>query len=83
MRDRPFCPQPVVWNDIYTKLLRSREKRKDPLVPKPPVPLILAAWWEADLSQKHLRWLDTIKWAEDYGFKDLIPELKEEELFFG
>ena len=83
MTDRLYCPQPRMWNEIYSKLLRAWESKNDGKIPKPPVPLILAAWWEVGLIQKHFRWLDTIKWAEDYGFIELIPNLKEEDLFFG
>jgi len=77
-----YCPIPQKWNEIYSSLIEAWKSKKDNNIPKPPIPLILAAWWETGLIQKNLRWLDTIEWAKQYGFENLIPDLNEDEKFF-
>lgn len=78
-----FCPMPSKWNDIYTSLLRVWEEAGDDPKDKPPVPLILAAWYDTLGLMKLLRWKETIAWAEKHGCLHLIPELKEEDKFRG
>lgn len=77
-----ICPQPRIWNDIYQVLLGAWTQINDPSVPKPPVPLILAAWWDTPPLFKSLRWKETVAWAEKHGVSHLIPELTSEESYF-
>jgi hypothetical protein len=77
------CPVPMKWNDTHTSLLAVWKKAGSPPNDKPPVPLILAAWWEYPLIAKKARWLETIEWAEKHDCRHLIPELTEEEKFRG
>jgi len=51
------CPRPMLWNDLYNILLKYHKDDK------PPIPLILAAWWEAPNLFKQLRLVDQIDWA--------------------
>ena len=78
-----FCPLPDKWNEIYTLLLQAWEKSGLSDSDKPPIPLILAAWYETTGLQKLLRWKDTIEWAYRHECNYLIPELKNDEKFRG
>jgi len=82
-KDDYFCPMPMIWNDIYTSLIRVWESEGKAPVDKPPVPLILAAWHDTPGLMKLLRWKDTIAWAEKHNCSHLIPDLKEEDTFKG
>jgi hypothetical protein len=46
------CPKPMVWNDIYFSLCDIAKARN---LNKPPVPLILAAWWDTPAMLKAIR----------------------------
>ena len=83
MKDKPICPQPKVWHAIHTALLEAWRTKKDESIPKPPVPLILNGWVFSSDIEKEVRWKETISWATQYGFTNLIPKLTEEESYFG
>jgi hypothetical protein len=71
-----ICPEPKTWNAIYGNLCNIAKQRG---LSKPPIPLILAAWWDTPAIMKILRWKETIEWAEQHGLKDEIPELTEKQ----
>ena len=83
MNDDFICPMPRKWNDVYTALLDVWRKGGSKPQDKPPVPLILAAWWDTPIIAKKVRWLETVKWAATHGCSQLVPELTEEEKFRG
>lgn len=58
------CPEPIAWNDLY-KLLARHVNR--PGAGRPPPPLILAAWWEADDAFKAERVKEQLEWAAAHG----------------
>jgi hypothetical protein len=70
------CPEPKTWNEIYGKLCDIAKQRG---LPKPPIPLILAAWWDTPAMLKMIRWRETREWAEKYGLRNEIPELREDQ----
>lgn len=78
-----ICPQPGVWNDIHKALLNAKKERGDSSIPDPPIPLILAGWWASSDEDKRERWINTLKWAEQYGFIHLIPKMTDGECYFG
>ena len=80
--DSYFCPIPTKWNDIYSALLRIWETAGSSPNDKPPIPLILAAWYDTPGLMKLLRWKDTISWAEKHNCAHLT-ELKDDEKFRG
>lgn len=82
-KDDYFCPLPPIWSDICGKLCAVWEKEGSNPADKPPVPLILAAWYDTPGLMKLLRWKDTIAWAQRHNCSHLIPELKENEKFRG
>ena len=56
------CPQPQVWNKLWEKL--KDKERVGSAGWNPPVPLILAAWWDSSDSSKKNRLIEHINWAE-------------------
>ncbi len=54
-------PMPSAWNKLYEML----EKPDD--MPRPAAPLILAAWQHSTHLQKHARFIEHLKWAEQQG----------------
>ena len=83
MEDDYYCPMPIKWNEICQNLLDFWEKHGKENNDKPPIPLILAAWYDTPGLSKLLRWKETIEWAEKQNCQHLIPELNEEEKFRG
>jgi hypothetical protein len=75
-------PEPQTWNDVYLRLLDSYKQKNNPKIPKPPVPLILAAWWETSDLEKHNRWSETLEWVEKYGFMDSIAGLLKDVRYY-
>jgi hypothetical protein len=75
------CPMPMRWNELYDLLPYQRQTG---VGWEPPLPLILAAWYEPAL-QKTLRLKDHLRWAHDHGELNVVDEflrnLPEEEWF--
>ena len=74
------CPNPDTWNQVYKDLLKVWESAGRKMA-KPPIPLILGGWWASSDLQKHTRWNDTVKWAQNNGCAELIPELNSDEKY--
>jgi hypothetical protein len=51
-KDGRVCPQPMIWNQLWELL---PDRRRVGAGWEPPLPLILAAWWEASDSDKRSR----------------------------
>lgn len=43
----------------------------------PPLPLILAAWWDTPALAKKLRFIEHLDWAEQHGAGDTVLDLLE------
>jgi hypothetical protein len=63
------CPRPIQWDELW-KLLPDR--KRDGFGWQPPIPLILAGWWESDNSEKQRRLFDHIQWAYDHGILEKV-----------
>ena len=74
------CPNPPIWVEIYQRLDESWRHGGCQGEP-PPVPLVLAGWIYSSDHDKQERWEQTIEWAEQHDFADLIPSLREEEYY--
>jgi hypothetical protein len=59
-----ICPQPLRWNELW-EMLPERKRVGNGW--NPPLPLILAAWWEASDEAKHSRFLGHLEWADEHG----------------
>lgn len=64
-----ICPQPPRWSVLW-EMLPNRKRVGSGW--NPPLPLILAAWWEASDAQKRDRFLDHLRWADDYGIANEV-----------
>ena len=79
-KDRRVCPQPMVWNRLW-ELLPNR--RRSGIGWEPPLPLILAAWWETSDSDKRNRFHSHLRWASEHGaiepIANLLSNMKAED----
>ncbi len=75
------CPNPQIWNEIYSKLTEFYKENYEKIKTPPPIPLILNGWvFSSDLDKKN-RWDETIQWAKNHSCLNLIPELKDSEKY--
>ena len=65
--NKRVCPQPPLWNELWTRLPDKQQKGTGW---EPPLPLILAAWHHASGMQKMLRLAEHIHWAESHGQRE-------------
>ncbi len=76
------CPLPQKWNELYELLPNKRRKANGW---EPPLPLILAAWWDTPAMLKIFRFREHIEWASEQGGLDVVYKflvnLKEEEWY--
>ena len=83
-RNERVCPQPMKWNELY-QLLPDRNRKGSGW--EPPLPLILAAWWDTPILSKRLRLREHIEWAEAHDALNQVYEfmasLTEEEWYHG
>jgi len=63
------CPKPDKWNKLW-ELLPDRKRVGAGW--NPPLPLILAAWWETSDDQKRERLSIQIQYAADHGALEKI-----------
>jgi hypothetical protein len=71
-KERRVCPQPMVWNRLWELL---PDRRRVGLSWEPPLPLILAAWWEASNSEKRNRFHAHLRWASEHGAIETVANL--------
>lgn len=65
------CPQPRVWSDLWQML---PSKKQHGARWEPPVPLILAAWYDTPAILKMARLAEHIRWAEQHGCLEPVEE---------
>ena len=74
-------PQPQKWNELYGRLKNTRRKPGGGF--DPPLPLILAAWWESSDFDKRNRLRDHLRWAIEQNQVDeiliFLQSLKESD----
>lgn len=80
-KDR-VCPQPQLWNEMWKKL---KDKKQIGSGWQPPLPLILAAWWDTPVGSKQIRLVEHLTWAINHGqlkeISDYLTSLTEEQWF--
>jgi hypothetical protein len=65
------CPQPQQWNALW-ELLPGRKRSGSGW--EPPLPLILAAWWETSDQAKRERLASHIQYAAENGALDAVAK---------
>lgn len=75
-----ICPLPLVWSDIYSKLVEIWEQDKSYIV-EPPRPLILNGWMFSDDIDKKNRWEETKDWIKKYASSELINNLTDADYY--
>lgn len=78
-----ISPVPKIWHEIHQNLMSYWTNELNGIGAKPPIPLILAGWNFSEDWEKKERWVDTLNWAEINNCKHLIPELTDEDKYFG
>jgi len=88
-----ICPLPIDWNRIYESLYKACAKDRNIDIESMtvtsifektgvPTPLILNGWVFSSNIEKKLRWLETIKWAEENGYWNIIAS-EDFEKYYG
>jgi hypothetical protein len=65
------CPQPQPWNKLWKLMSAWGENARRE---KPPVPLILAAWWATSNAEKRERFQQQLYWANEHG---VLPKVTD------
>lgn len=63
------CPTPQEWHALW-EMLPDRQRTNDGW--KPPLPLILSAWWDTPALLKMIRLEEHIRYAEEHGVLDQV-----------
>lgn len=76
------CPQPQLWNKLYSAL-PSRQRSSGGF--EPPAPLILAAWGEASNEDKRERFHLHLAWAAEHDCLEkvavIVKSMKPEDWY--
>lgn len=79
-KNKRVCPGPEKWAQLYEMLPNKRRKGGGC---EPPLPLILAAWWDTSALQKMLRLREHVEWAAAHGclaeIHAFLSELSEDQ----
>ena len=75
-----ICPHPLDWAHIDS-LLKQAAANSSRRVPPPPTPLILGGWAFTNDVEKRDRWLETVRWAEEWGFTDILQGIKPDMMY--
>jgi hypothetical protein len=75
-----ICPDLEHWIHIAS-LLNQAVSNTSRWVPSPPTPLILAGWAFSSDVEKRARWLETVRWAEEWGFTEILQGIKPEMMY--
>lgn len=70
--DKRICPQPSIWNNIYSALPSTRHPDGGF---EPSAPLILAAWWVASDEQKRERFHMHLAWAAEHDALEKVADI--------
>lgn len=77
-----ICPQPQMWNKLW-KLLKN--KKRSGAGWKPPLPLILSAWYHSSDNSKRKRLLEHLNWAKEQNqlntISDYLQSLNESDWY--
>jgi hypothetical protein len=65
------CPMPLPWHQVWDIL---PAKKRDGADWDPPLPLILAAWWDTSDDAKRERFELHLHWAAAHGALDTVAQ---------
>jgi len=65
------CPAPNRWNELW-ELLPNRRRVGGGW--EPHLPLILGAWWHTSDLEKRERFLEQLRWADEYGALEEVAQ---------
>ena len=82
MSSNQICPQFIIWRRIFAILDETWRKKSDKGNPPPNV-FNFQGWTKSSNEKKKKLWEETLNWAENNGFAELIPELYEDDMFDG
>lgn len=78
------CPKPIKWNELWEML---PERRRAGAGWEPPLPLILAAWWDCSAKEKQDRLELHLRYAAEHGalknIEQFLYSLKPDEWVYG
>jgi hypothetical protein len=80
MSSNQICPQFIIWRRIFAILDEAWRKKGDKENPPPNV-FNFQGWTKSSNAKKKELWTATLTWADKNGFKDLIPELYDDDMF--
>lgn len=69
--NKRVCPMPTKWNELWQLL---PNKKQIGVGWNPPLPLILAAWWDTPNDRKKARLLEHIEYAEQHGSLEQVHQ---------
>jgi len=72
--DGRVCP--MCWQELWEMLPDRKQKTSGGW--EPPLPLILAAWWDTTAEQKRERLIGHIKYAANHGILDKVDKFIRE-----
>ena len=70
--DGRVCPMPTYWDELWQMLPNRRRTERGGW--EPPLPLILAAWWDTPALMKILRLAEHIEYAAAHGVLDEVDQ---------
>jgi hypothetical protein len=83
METKPLCPHLHVWRQIYAVLEEAFRQAGVAGMPPPPPVFNMQSWALSTDAHKRQRWAATRAWAEQYGFKQLIAQLSDNDFYDG
>lgn len=79
-----ICPQPQRWKELW-EMLPNKQRKGGGW--EPPLPLILAAWWDTSVFQKQMRLREHADWAANHdclgAVYDFLRSLSEADWYHG
>ena len=82
MSEQHICPQFIIWRRIFAIL--DEAWRKTGIKENPPPNVFnFQGWTKSNNKKKQELWEETLLWAQNNGFSNLVPELCDEDLFDG
>jgi hypothetical protein len=66
------CPQPTVCTRLWEML---PDRRRVGVGWEPPLPLVLAGWWQSSDDDKRERFHLHLRWADEHGVLEAVASL--------